>query len=220
MMHDAGAPVSANLHMLEFQQKLQHALTLSDGRGACQMCFQGSTDLGRLCEHGCSVKAAARVATSCFLDSILVLATAGLGKPEQQKQTTNPTKSAILSMIATVSEHARNPAFIASAMVDNEMADSVAILDPAVHPANFARRVCSVRRVPPARGFLLTLSLAHWVPSSSLGSLGRAWWNLHGLRWPQGHVMSTRPRGRQKSRPLARRFVARLGTRSIRTVRR
>lgn len=134
-MRNAGALVSANLHMLEFQQKLQHALTLNDVRGACQMCFQGSTELVRLCEHGCSVEAAARVATSSFLDSILVLATSGLGKPEQQRQKTSPTKSAISSMIATVSEHARNPAFIASAMVDNEMADLAAVLDPAVDPA-------------------------------------------------------------------------------------
>ena len=137
MMRNAGAPASADLHMLEFQHKLQHALMLSDGRGACQMCFQGSTEVGRLCEHGCSVEAAARVATSSFLDSILVLATSGLGRPEQQRQTTNtnPTESAILSTIATVSEHARNPAFIASAMVDNEMADLAAVLDQAVDPA-------------------------------------------------------------------------------------
>ena len=39
-------------------------------------------------------------------------------------------------MIATVSEHARNLAFIASAMVDdNAMADLDAVLDPAVDPA-------------------------------------------------------------------------------------
>ena len=97
VMRNDGALVSANLHMLECPQKLRHALTLNDVRGPCQMCFQGSTELGRLCEHGCSVEAAARVATSSFLDSILMLATAGCGKPEPQRQTTSPTKSATSS---------------------------------------------------------------------------------------------------------------------------
>ena len=37
-------------------------------------------------------------------------------------------------MIATVSGHAKSPAFIASALVDQEMADLTAVLDPAVDP--------------------------------------------------------------------------------------
>ena len=69
VLHEAGAHVSSNLLLLEFQNKLQHALTLNDVSAACQMCLRGSTELRRLCQSGCSIEAATSVATSSILDS-------------------------------------------------------------------------------------------------------------------------------------------------------
>ena len=123
LLHEAGAPVSTNLHMMEFQQKIQHSLTFGDVTAACEMCLKGSPELAQLSGHSSgtfSVENASSVATSCILESILVLLTSGLSKPDQQRKDATPMREAISSMVSTLREYANNPLFIAPSIVDQE----------------------------------------------------------------------------------------------------
>ena len=136
VLRNAGAAVSTNLHMMEFQQKVQNALMLNDVKGACEKCMAESPDVQDILNQGCNADAAANVAVASFLDSILLLATSGLSKAEQQREpaTSNTTKLAIASIIDTLRAWAEKPNFIARAVVDQEMDDFALLIDKAADP--------------------------------------------------------------------------------------
>ena len=137
LLHEAGATVSTNLHMMEFQQKIQHSLTFGDVTAACEMCLKGSPELAQLSRQSSgtfSFENASRVATSCILDSMLVFLTSGLSKPDQERWDATPMREEISSMVSTLREYANNPLFIAPSIVDQEMEDLVLILDQAADP--------------------------------------------------------------------------------------
>jgi len=132
----AGAPVSNTLRVLEFQQTVQQALALNGVKGACEKCLEGSPDVQGLVGHGCDVNDIGRVAAASISDSILVLATSGLSKPEQQHQPaeSNPTQLAIATMIETLRSYAQNETFVARAVVDQGMDDFALLTDPSADP--------------------------------------------------------------------------------------
>ena len=72
-----------------------------------------------------------------FLDSILVLATSGLSKPQQQAEpaTTCPTKLAIASCIQALVTASKRTSFLAKAIVNDELDDFDLLVSASADPA-------------------------------------------------------------------------------------
>ena len=104
VLKGADVAISKNLYLMEYQQKLQSALVVGNAELACEMCMGDCEEVGKLVSLGFDISSAANVAEGCLLDSVLVLATTGLCKLEQQREPAarSTTKAAILQLINSI----------------------------------------------------------------------------------------------------------------------
>jgi len=135
-IRDEKAIISNNLWVMEFQQQVQQSLNLGRPLEACKACSLNYSGVERLVDKGIAHDDIAQVAVATILDSILVLASSGLSKPDQQREpaSTNTTKLAIASIIACVREAKNSQHFLARDAVDSEMEDLALLVDKAADP--------------------------------------------------------------------------------------
>ena len=137
ILTNAGAQMSNQLYLIQFQHQINQLLIFNDTEGACQKCDANGADVKDLLSRGCTQASIVQLVESVFLDSILVLATSGLSKTQQQTEpaTNNPTKLAIASSIQALMKASEQPSFLARAIANRELEDFELLVSASVDPA-------------------------------------------------------------------------------------
>ena len=136
ILSNAGAQMPSQLRLIQFQQTINQLLIVNDAEGACQKCHNG-VEIQDLLRRGCTLESIEKLVEGTFLDSILVLATSGLSKPQQQTEpaTTSPTKLAIASCIQALVTASKRTSFLAKAIVNDELDDFDLLVSASADPA-------------------------------------------------------------------------------------
>ena len=137
ILSNAGAQMSSQLRLIQFQQTINQLLIVNDAEGACQKCDVNGVEIQDLLGRGCTLESIEKLVEGTFLDSILVLATSGLSKPQQQAEpaTTSPTKLAIASCIQALVTASKRTSFLAKAIVNDELDDFDLLVSASADPA-------------------------------------------------------------------------------------